>query len=186
MALLSRSCNTTTVYNNPITVYIVYIDSRQLYMYIYAAGPIHILYGWSLSSTRTPAVCQMVISVSGHGTVGQWLKHPQSPRSNNLAPIAILSAGCEVRIYGSFFRIALCRHVISAAAGRHSRNDIFKKADDSAVCQKSRMDGSVPVALPYSHRILLQNWWKVREVQSTARSRSPPSRASMQCHTSLL
>ena len=49
MALLSRSCNRTTVYNNHITVYIVYIDSRQLYMYIYAAGPIHIVYGWSLS-----------------------------------------------------------------------------------------------------------------------------------------
>jgi hypothetical protein len=33
MALLSKSCNTTT------------------YMYIYAAGPIHIPYGWSLKQT---------------------------------------------------------------------------------------------------------------------------------------
>src|SRR5882762_2228382 len=68
MVLLSRSSDITTVYNNYITVYIVYIDSRQLYMYIYTTDPIHILYGWSLRTnpcrpTQNPGICKEMSQV---------------------------------------------------------------------------------------------------------------------------
>ena len=43
MALLSRSCNTRTVYNNRTTAYIVHIDSRQLRVCVYVVGHVRVL-----------------------------------------------------------------------------------------------------------------------------------------------